>query len=100
MDDQAMAEPAWCDPGGSAGDHPGMASRRLQNLLALEIAKHRAARIDRGLRDLIRRINWENPRWGASGSMARFLCLALGWTNRRSRNILRDLRSRSSPSWK
>src|SRR5450759_2850209 len=39
MDDQAMAEPAWCGPGGSAGDHPAVASRWLQNLLALEIAK-------------------------------------------------------------
>ena len=39
MDDQAMAEPAWCGPGGSAGDHPAMASRRLQGVLALEIAK-------------------------------------------------------------
>jgi hypothetical protein len=39
MDDQVMAEPAWCGPGSSAGGLPAVASRRLQNLLALEIAK-------------------------------------------------------------
>src|SRR5271169_375687 len=41
-------------------------------------------RIDRGLRDLIRRMSRENPLSGA---------LALRWPSRRSRNIWRDLRS-------
>ena len=62
-----MAEPAWSRPGGSAGDHPAVASRWLQSLLVLEIA-NRAGRpkIDRGLRDLIQRMSGENPLWGAS----------------------------------
>ena len=44
-----------------------MASRGLQSFLALEIPKAgRAPKIDRGLRDLIRRMSKENPQWGAS----------------------------------
>jgi len=35
--------------------------------LALEISEEgRAPKIDRGLRDLIRRMSNENPKWGAS----------------------------------
>jgi hypothetical protein len=29
MDDQSLAEPAWCNPGGSAGDDPSAASLRV-----------------------------------------------------------------------
>ncbi|MGA7184222.1 MAG: hypothetical protein WBY67_13130 [Pseudolabrys sp.] len=39
LDDAALAEPSWCGAGGSAGDHPAVASRWFQSLLALEIAK-------------------------------------------------------------
>jgi hypothetical protein len=35
----ALAEPAWCGPGGSAGDYPSVASNGLQSFLALEIPK-------------------------------------------------------------
>jgi hypothetical protein len=38
MDDAALAEPVWCGAGGSAGDRPALASRWVQNVLALEIA--------------------------------------------------------------
>ena len=39
----------------------------FESLLALEVEKDgRAAKIDRGLRDLIRRMSQENPLWGAS----------------------------------
>jgi hypothetical protein len=38
LDDPALAEPSWCGAGGSAGDHPALASRWFQNVLALEIA--------------------------------------------------------------
>jgi len=38
MDDAALAEPSWCGAGGSAGDRPALASRWVQNVLALEIA--------------------------------------------------------------
>ena len=31
-------EPSWCGAGGSAGDRPALASRWVQNVLALEIA--------------------------------------------------------------
>jgi len=34
MDDPALAEPAWCGAGGSAGDRPALASRWVQNVLA------------------------------------------------------------------
>ena len=37
LDDPALAEPARCDAGRSAGDHPSVAPRRLQSVLALEI---------------------------------------------------------------
>ena len=44
-----------------------MASRWLQNFLALEIPKTgRAPKIDRGLRDLIQQMSKENSLWGAS----------------------------------
>ena len=39
MDDAALAEPSWCGAGGSAGDHPALASRWFQNVLVLEIAQ-------------------------------------------------------------
>jgi hypothetical protein len=39
MDDTALAEPAWHDPGGWAGDHPSVASHGLQSILVLEILK-------------------------------------------------------------
>ncbi|HZP08282.1 MAG TPA: hypothetical protein VFB18_02960 [Methyloceanibacter sp.] len=38
MDDADLAEPAWCGAGGSAGDRSAMASRWVQNVLAVEIA--------------------------------------------------------------
>jgi hypothetical protein len=38
MDDAALAEPSRCGAGGSAGDHPALASRWFQNGLAFEIA--------------------------------------------------------------
>jgi hypothetical protein len=34
MDDAALAEPSWCGAGGSAGDHPALASRWFQDVLA------------------------------------------------------------------
>jgi hypothetical protein len=40
MDDPALAEPYWCGPGGATGDHPAMASRWFQSVLALEIFWH------------------------------------------------------------
>jgi hypothetical protein len=44
-----------------------VASRGVQAILALEIAKAgRTAKDRSGLRDLIRRISKENPNWGAS----------------------------------
>ena len=44
-----------------------MAPRWISYVLALEVAPQgRATRIDRGLRELIRRISQENPLWGAS----------------------------------
>jgi hypothetical protein len=39
MDDAALAGPAWCGPSGSAGDHPALASRWFQCILAVEIPK-------------------------------------------------------------
>jgi len=38
MDDQCLAKLSWCGAGGSAGDHPALAPRRFQNVLALAIA--------------------------------------------------------------
>jgi hypothetical protein len=67
MDDSALADPSWCGPGGSAGDHPAMASRWFQSVLALETRNSVGRpKIDRGLRDLIQRMSRENPLWGAS----------------------------------
>jgi len=39
MDDANLAEPSWRGPGGSAGDHPAMASHWIKGVLALEIPK-------------------------------------------------------------
>ena len=49
-------------------------------------------KIDRGLRDLIRRMSRENALWGASHG--ELLMLGFEVPNRRFRNIWRDLRSR------
>jgi transposase InsO family protein len=62
MDVPALAGRARCGAGRSTGHYPSLAPRGLQSLLALEIAKE----LDRGLRDLIRRMSRENPKWGAS----------------------------------
>jgi transposase InsO family protein len=60
MDDPIVAEPSWCSAGGSARDHPALASRWLQR------RRVGRPRIDRGLGDLIRQMSRENPLWGAS----------------------------------
>jgi len=39
LDDPALAELARCGAGRSTGDHPSVAPRGLQDVLALEIAK-------------------------------------------------------------
>jgi hypothetical protein len=39
LDDSALAEPAWCGAGRSTGDHRSLASSRLQDVLALEVAQ-------------------------------------------------------------
>jgi hypothetical protein len=58
MGDPALAEPARCDADRAAGEHPSVAPRGIQRVLALEIAKQgRAEKIDRDLRDLIRRMS-------------------------------------------
>jgi hypothetical protein len=55
MDDANLAGSARHGPGGSAGDDPSVASLRVGR-----------SKIDRGLRDLIRRMSKENPQWGAA----------------------------------
>src|SRR5260370_34459334 len=47
MDDPALAGPARPGPCGSTGDHPSVASRGLQSLLAWEIPKASRAAEDR-----------------------------------------------------
>jgi hypothetical protein len=55
-----------------------VASFRLHSILALEIAKKgRRPKIDRELRDLIRRMSKENPRWGAPRIRGELLMLGL-----------------------
>jgi hypothetical protein len=60
-----------CDHGGQARNgYPG-ASARPSGLLALEIAPTRGRpKIDREIRDLIRRMSKENPLWGAPRILA------------------------------
>src|SRR5262249_53698606 len=47
LDDPALAEPARCHTGGSGGDRSGLAPRRLQGILALEVAKEGRTAEDR-----------------------------------------------------
>ena len=58
-------------------------------------SRHRAGRprIDRGLRDLIRRMSRENPLWGASRIHGELLMLGFEVAQSTVREIWRDLRS-------
>jgi hypothetical protein len=59
---------ASVNAGSEASPSPAMARSTSWKppILALEIAKEGRPKIDRGLRDLTRRMSRENPKWGAS----------------------------------
>src|SRR5712691_7576468 len=65
-DAAALAMPSRHDPDCSTRDGSALASVRVSGVLALEIAKSGwRPKIERELRDLIRRMSKENPLWGA-----------------------------------
>ena len=65
-----MVEPRY-DAGRSARDYSPVSPRGLQGVLALEVPREgRRPKIDRGLRNLIRRMSRENSKWGHPGAAA------------------------------
>ena len=67
MADLVLAKPARFVPRGSAGDDPAVASRWVSGLLALEIpwSTRPAAKVSPELRELVGRMNKDNPLRGA-----------------------------------
>jgi transposase InsO family protein len=76
--DPALAEPAWCGAGRSAGN---VLQWHRAGFMAFWRWKSRnrigRPKIDRELRDLIRRMSQENPSWGASRIHGELLMLGL-----------------------
>jgi hypothetical protein len=66
MADAALARTDRIGPGGTARDHPAVASSRVSGLLALKSrGQPGRPKIGCELRELIRRMNKDNPLWGA-----------------------------------
>ena len=90
-----------CGPGGSARYDPALASCGLQGLLAMEIENRVGRpRIDRGLRELIRRMSRENPLWGASRIHGELLMLGFEVAQSTVSKYMRRGGKPPSQSWK